>query len=597
MLVRRPFLVVSLALPLLAQNAAQDSDKAVPTIKTQVRRVLVDVVVTDAKGDAITGLKQKEFAVFEDSKPQAIATFEEHHGAEPSEIKLPPMPANVFTNFPTIQPPDAVNVLLLDALNTPSRDQVYVREQMIKYLKKVPPGTRIAIFTLASRLRMLQGFTSDSSDLLAALDRGAATPQPSALLQGDVEKDANQRRIDFMTENQGPTPPPPQQTAVQPPVDLIGVAKQFLNDTSVELADSRIAITFEALQQLARYLAGIPGRKNVIWFTGSFPPGIVPNADLPDPFTGLKDTEPEFRKAADLLTAADAALYPVAAEGLVSDAVLPTAGTEIGEKRVSVAAQDSNQRLRTDVMDRDSNHATMETLAKDTGGKAFYNTNDLDDALARVIRNGSRYYTLAYSPMNTTMDGKFRRIQVKLVDSKATLAYRRGYYADDLAKTLTADQKPKVDPLLRLMGRNLPDYTQILYKVRLEPVSPQPAPDAPRAGSNPDLKGPIVRYGADFAISPQDVTFEPSPDGVRHGNVEIAIAAYDRDGKPLNFVLTTGDLVVRPDVYPRMLKVGLQIHKEIDVPKEYVYLRTGIYDAKAGTAGTLGVSLDAPAAK
>ena len=594
----RLILVLCFALPLLAQQAAQDSGNAVPKIKTQVRRVLVDVIVTDAKGDAITGLKKKDFEVREDGTPQAIATFEEHRGAEPTEIKLPPMPPNVFTNFPTTQVPDSVNVLLLDALNTPSNDQVYVRTEMIKYLKSVPAGTRMAVFTLASRLRMLQGFTADSSELLSALNRGGAEPHPSALLQSNVEKDADQRRIDFMNENAA-GPPTPQPTSGVPPVpglDPISAAQQFLADTAVQLSNARIEITLDALQQLARYLAGFPGRKNVIWFSGSFPAGIVPNADLPDPFVGLKDYEYDFRKATDLLTAADAALYPVAAEGLVADSTFPTASTEIGEKRISVAAQDSNQRMRTGVMDRDSNHATMESLAKDTGGKAFYNTNGLNDALAHVVSNGSRYYTLAYSPSNTTMDGKFRRIQVKL-DSKATLAYRRGYYADDLASTLTAEQKPEVDPLLRLMGRNLPDYTQILYKVRVQPVDPQPAPGAPRAGSNPDLKGPVVRYAADFAITAQDVRFEQSPDGARHGNVEIAIAAYDRDGKPLNFVLGKGDVMVRPDVYARMLKVGMQVHKEIDVPKGFVYLRTGIYDFKAGTAGTLGMVLNAASSK
>src|SRR5579863_2699456 len=76
---------------------------------------------------------------------------------------------HVYTNFPITQNADAVNVLLLDALNTPSRDQTFVHSQMIKYLKTIPAGTRIAIFTLASRLRMLQGVTSDSSELLAVL--------------------------------------------------------------------------------------------------------------------------------------------------------------------------------------------------------------------------------------------------------------------------------------------------------------------------------------------------------------------------------------------------------------------------------------------
>jgi hypothetical protein len=195
------------------------------------------------------------------------------------------------------------------------------------------------------------------------------------------------------------------------------------------------------------------------------------------------------------------------------------------------------------------------------------------------------------------MDGKFRHIQVKLVDEKGALAYRRGYYADDLVSTLTAGQKQDADPLLKLMGRNLPDYTQILYKVQLQLANPQPPPDAAVAGTNTDLKKPVVRYVADFAVSVGDLFFEKTPDGVRHGNVEVELVAYDRDGKPLNFVMSKGEMAVKPDVYASLLRVGLQIHKEIDVPKEYVFLRTGLYDLKGGTAGTLGVALDAAAAK
>ena len=189
------------------------------------------------------------------------------------------------------------------------------------------------------------------------------------------------------------------------------------------------------------------------------------------------------------------------------------------------------------------------------------------------------------------MDGKFRHIQVKLLQGKDNLAYRRGYYADDLETVLAAGQKPDTDPLLMLMGRNLPDYSQILYKIKVQPSDPQPSPDAPRIGSNTDLKGPITRYGVDFAIAPQDLRLDPTPDGGRHGNIEIVLLAYNRDGKPLNFVVTKGDVNLDAKLYANVQQVGLQIHKEIDVPKEYIYLRTGIYDLQANTAGTLGIPL------
>jgi hypothetical protein len=95
----------------------------------------------------------------------------------------------------------------------------------------------------------------------------------------------------------------------------------------------------------------------------------------------------------------------------------------------------------------------------------------------------------------------------------------------------------------------------------------------------------------DFAISAQDLTLEPTSDGARHGNIEIVLLAYDREGKPLNYVVTKGDVNLDPKLYASVRQVGLQIHKEIDVPSEYVYLRTGIYDLKSSTAGTLGIPL------
>jgi VWFA-related protein len=586
-----------LVFPLDSQTAAPDSGNAVTTIKSKVRLVLVDVVVTNGKGDAVTGLHKDDFQILEDGKPQTISTFEEHHGAPPTQIKLPTLPPNVYTNFPVTQTAESVNVLLLDALNTPSRDQAFVHSQMLKYLKTIPAGTRMAIFTLASRLRMLQGVTTDSSELLAALNSAQAGPQQSPLLASNVEADANQRLIDFMLENSAaPTP----QTLALAAVDPINAMKQFLSDTVAFQAEQRIGITLQAMQQLARYLSSVPGRKNVVWFSGSFPVNIFPDADVPDPFNTATTFQDDIRKTADLLTAGQVALYPIAAEGLAPDTAFEANGKEIGQKRPSLAMRDQVKQLQAGEVSRDLNHTSMDELAKDTGGQAFYNTNGLNDALTRVVNNGTRYYSLAYTPANPKMDGKYRRIQVKLLKGKDNLAYRRGYYADDLEATLAAGQKPDTDPLLMLMGRNLPDYSQILYEIKVLPSDPQPSPDAPRIGSNTDLKGPVTRYGVDFAIAPQDLKLDPTPDGGRHGNIEIVLLAYDREGKPLNFVVTKGDVNLDAKLYENVQKVGLQIHKEIDVPKEYVYLRTGIYDLKSNTAGTLGVPLidaQAPAAK
>jgi VWFA-related protein len=569
-------------------QAVAPNAQSIPTFKARAHLVLLDVAVTNNKGEPVTGLKKENFEVLEDGKPQSVSTFGEHKGAPPTQINLPSMPPNVYTNFPLVQTADSVNVILLDALNTPLSDQVYVHRQMIKYVKTIPPRTRVAIFTLASRLRMLQGITTDSSLLLAAINSAEAGPTPSPLRASTVESDADQNRIDFLTkEAQGPASS--SQTLAQAEVDPINATREFLNDTALFQTDSRISMTLEAMQQLARYLADVPGRKNVIWLSGSFPAGIVPDSDLTDPFSGAASFQEVIRKTTNLLTTAQISLYPIAAEGLTSDVAFQANNREITERRGSLSMQDTLQESRKASIDLDASHASMEQLARDTGGQAIYNTNGLNDALTRVVNNGTRYYSLAYSPTNANMDGKYRHIHVKLVTRKETLAYRRGYYAED-TQTDSAQNK-NLDPLMQLMGRNLPDYTQILYKVLIQPTNPQPAAGAPRAGSNADLKGAITRFGVDFAVSVDDLRIEPGPDGSRHGNIEVMLVAYDRQGEPLNLVVGRSELRIPVKEYAKVQQAGLQIHKEIDIPQGGAFLRTGIYDLRSNSAGTLGVPL------
>ncbi|MGH9501719.1 MAG: VWA domain-containing protein [Terriglobales bacterium] len=581
-----------------SQTAAPNNVDSLPTLRTGVRLVLVDVVVTDNKGESVTGLHKGDFEISEDGVPQTISNFEEHHGAPPTQVKLPPMPPHVYTNFPLTQSADSVNVLLLDALNTPTNDQSFVHSQMLKYLKTIPPNTRVAIFTLASRLRMLQGITTDSSVLLAALNSRKALPHPSPLLPSTVEKDAYQGYIAFKAEN-APGPPQDQNLALAA-VDPINAAKAFQADVNAFLTESRITMTLEALQQLARYLSDVPGRKNVIWFSGSFPAAIIPDPNLVDPFGDMRDFQEEMRKTSDMLAASQVAIYPIAAEGLVSDTAFQANNQEIGQRRGSSVMQDTIQQMNNDSVDRDSTHAAMEEMAKDTGGEAFYNTNGLSDALTRVVNHGSRYYSITYSPRNPAMDGKFRRIQVMLPSGKYALAYRRGYFADDLGTALATGQKPDSDPLLPLMGRNLPDYSQILYKILVQPSHPQPPADAPRAGSSTGWKGRFSRYDVDFATALEDLKFVRTPDGILHGAIEVMLVAYDPEGKPLNMSVARSEIQIPEKDYPGVQKSGLQIHKEIDVPQGDAYLRTGIYDLKSGRAGTLGVPLivhSTPAAK
>ena len=182
--------------PAPAPSAAQSS----ATIHQTVNNVLVDVVVTDKNGQPVKGLSKVQFQVLENGAPQQIAFFEEHQAqpalAPPAHpLQLPP---NVYTNIATTAPDTGPTlILLMDALNTPSADQVKVRLAMLEYLRKIPAGPRIAIFTLTSKLRMVQGFNGDPATLIAALDQVANWQKQSHLTddRGLAEHDVADRMV------------------------------------------------------------------------------------------------------------------------------------------------------------------------------------------------------------------------------------------------------------------------------------------------------------------------------------------------------------------------------------------------------------------
>ena len=566
-----------------SQTAVPAPPSTVPPFQSKVSVVLVDVVVTDGKDEPVTSLDKKDFQVLEDGKRQTISDFEEHKGVQIKQAKLPPMPPDVYTNFPPIKATDSVNVLLLDALNTQVSDQSYVRSQLTRYLTTVQPGTRLAVFVLTSRLRMIQAVTTDSSVLLAALDdkKLRADSQQSLLLLPPTESDSDQEQNAELTRN----------LAGETQLAIEAMTHRAFGQVKLLQTDSRIEITLRAMQQLARYLVGIPGRKNVIWFSSSFPISIFPNLISPEAFDAGRQYEEEMRKTASLLTAAQVALYPIAAEGLVSDALYEANGMKIGQTRASQMNQDLS-----DTRDRNSNYFSMEVLAENTGGKAFYNTNGLKDALARAINYGSHYYTLTYTPTDKKMDGKYRRIQVKLSEGRYKLAYRRGYYADNAQNAKAKKEQPVSDPLLPLMKRGLPDFSQIVYKIRIVPSSPTIAPEAARAGDNTELKGPFTRYGVDFAVAVEDLKLETTPDGLYTGNIEVMLVAYDRDGNALNLIVRKPEISLKRQTYAAAQTTGVQLHYDIDVPKDAlikgeVCLRAGIYDLQSAKVGTLEIPL------
>ncbi len=444
----------------------------------------------------------------------------------------------------------------------------------------------MAIFTLGTQLQFIQGFTDDPALLVAAINHKSGSIDTSPLLASNAETAADQERTAALM--------------VYSP-DAANKLRQFMADQSSVRSGARLQITLEAFQQLAHYLAGIPGRKNVVWFSGAFPITIFPDAGLPNGFGAQRDDQEAIKKTDALLTSAQVAIYPIAPEGVATDSLF-TASSDARQAQQPAAAT-----LQQAAQERNENHAGMDQIAKYTGGEAFYGTNDLNDALARAIDHGSHFYTLTYSSTNPARDGRFRRIQVKLATSGYQLAYRQGYYADDAKSAPAAPAQPApkqaADPLSPLMRAGLPDSTQIPLTLHVTRGAAQTIADPAlktgnqslanpgQGGDNPNLKGPVTRYMVDFVIPARGLQIDPVANGRRHLSIDAALLVYSHEGKTLNWMLRQFNLDMDAAHYAIAQANGINFRLQIDAPPDGAYLRSGVYDLNSNLAGTLEIPL------
>ena len=589
--------------PAAAQSAPAASGQPAPLVRANANLVLVDVVVTD-HGNPVYNLDRSRFHVIEDGHEQQISAFDEHKptALPAAPVKPGELPPNTYTNVPVYPDTGTVNVLLLDALNTPMVNQADVRHQMIEYMGKIKPGTSLAIFTLSSQLRLIEGFTTDVGALTRALQSKRANAQASVILDSKTES-AQQTLEDTLASMADPSH--------MPSPEAVSAIQQFEADLTSFQLDQRVHITMDAMQQLARYLSAIPGRKNLIWFSGSFPITVDPNGDQPEPFLNVRNYSDLMRRTSELLTAARVAVYPVDARGMMSqstsDAAYSPSRNEVsvnsqGRMVVSSPALNDSHVLKdyqnflTQTMEE---HGSMEQIAQTTGGKVYMNTNDLEEAVAGAVQNGSSYYTLAYVPSNQKFKGNFRRIQVRVDGAHYDLSYRRGYYADPTNKP-NSHNPGKATLIETATLHGAPPATQVIFKTRvLSAADPFFAgaqfPDTPEGAMASSLKPPRHLYLVDLAVDPHFVTFQSLPNGVHQAELEFVLVAYDADGKRVNYQDRSYAITIKPEDYQQKMESGLRARLPIDLPAGEGSLRIAVQDLNASRAGSLEVPVTVPA--
>ena len=368
-------------------------------------------------------------------------------------------------------------------------------------------------------------------------------------------------------------------------------------------------MTLEAMNYIARYLAGIPGRKNLIWFSGSFPISVFPTGKDKQQTDTMRQYGPAIRKTADLLTLSKVAVYPVGAEGVINEHLMEasnagptnTEGATPDNRMGGSTSQrqpDPDGPLRRRTFRPRRQDCAMEQLAADTGGEAILNANDLNKAIARAVQNGSHYYTSSTRPPIKTWTAN-----IAASKSSSTAASTNSLTAEAITPTRprkTPQRDILIHPKTRYQrrsaapdarARNAQRNSVALWCSRAPRHSPASLDCAPRRG-NTNLTGPLTRYSVDFLIRWTDVDLQLTPQGNHGGRIQLGVIAYGRDGKPVNWVGVTQNMNINPATFAAIQRSGIPAHLEIDLPQQDVYLATGVYDWASQKAGTLEIPLN-----
>jgi VWFA-related protein len=586
------------------QAVTPEPGAASTVIETTVRRVVLDVVVTDAQGLPVRGLTRGDFQVTEDGRPQAIVAFDAvgfSAGMDYVPPVLPAEPAGTFIDLPTTPEKGPLYVLLYDLVNMDSPDQMnhpgdhgtqlFARQELVKFIQNAPEGARFAIFVRSDGLHLVQGFTSDKAVLYAAID----PHHPGAHIPAVFLSAANFGRGDRIS-------------------------------------------ALNTLHAIATYLEGLPGRKNLIWFSSQFPVSLFTSET--DPINYQEET----RKTLNLLAKDEIAVYPVDARGVpygqshaqLADSVHSdtiTSPTEAGSASAGTtgnsgggSSPSTTSAFVTGSSSVVDSYNTMDGIARETGGRAYYGDNRVASQLTLATDSGRVYYMLTYAPTNHDYNGKLRNIHVEVARKGDVLAYRRVYYGTEAPEpdvTANGDavavgvrpeaarveggkaeeaQPPVGDTLSADMEHGAPAVHDLIFVVQAHAVG-APAEGTPEemaelatepayfksrkktAQVKPLAPIPLQKEVFDFNVPTRQFQGEASLD------LELVAAAYDADGRMMNAFVRVAkkDLDEKPGAKKPAL--FFRVEQELEVPVGAASVRLAVRDATNDRIGAMEVNL------
>jgi VWFA-related protein len=525
--------VSQLILPVLlslspGQAAAADSGQA--TVRVTTRLVEVVVVAETKKGEPVTDLKQEDFSLSDGGRKEPISVFTAGKTKE-SGAKLMPLPAGTFSNrFDWSGPASSgITVILIDGLNTRIQDQPYVGMQVRKFLSQLKPGSNVGLYVMGRGPRVLQEVTGDVSALNKALAdyRGELTPSLDAPLY-DMDMSAAMHFDAWLGEL------------------TFGLVDYFDRDRSLR--------TVRLLESIANHLYRLPGRKNLIWVSGSFPDWILVNSASwkMKPGSAKTNLKREIERAIRALGNASIAIYPVDARGLISP-------QEYNADRDVI-------RLQSGWSDTVTSR-NMNAWAERTGGLAFYNTNDLQGALQQASNDRQASYLLGFYPSHKSWNGDFRSIKISVARPDVQLRYRSGYFAQPEVPADTG-------------------YRQALLDAAMwNPI------DATQLGLTVQFSGSRQAMACRLDIDPAEVSFQLSDD-VSECGLDIWLVQFGPGDTHLKTAGHTANLRLKQPEYKSAMEARtVSVTVPLELLPETALVRILVRDIRSGALGSISIPI------
>jgi VWFA-related protein len=396
------------------------------TLKLNSDLVLTNVVVRDAKtGELVRGLTQSDFSIYENGKEQRIDTFD----FESVDMATPLIEATVSglaagpaaggqKAVVVAKPEDLRNhrliVMFFDLTSMQPEDLDRSVEAAQAFLKtKMQPADLVALVSLGDTLKVDQDFTADKNALMNEVAVYNGT-EGQGFAQGAT---ANSNQVEDTT---GYTPDESEYNDVNTDRELF------------------------ALRAVAQSLAKIEEKKSLLYFSGGISRDGIEN-------------QASLRAAINAAVRADLSIYSVDVRGL--QAIGPLGDASTGSLRGSGAY--NGAALGNNMSANFASQEVMATLSSDTGGKAFFDSNDFAPAFAQVQKDTSAYYAIGFHSSNPARDGKYRKLTVKVKRPGVKVEYRQGYYAPaDFQHAGSEDREQQLNDEL---ASDLPATDMALY--------------------------------------------------------------------------------------------------------------------------------------